>query len=143
MRNSIKRLTRKMIDSYLARHGMVAYTKKPNYHYVPDYYGKAAVKQLDIRSAEGFGDLAAAVIRDRRSHHYYDRLYVIYQAVRHLKNLDPVDGRLNLVEVGVYKGGTSYFMAATAKSCGLDNADLHCFDTFKGHPGEDLTPGCD
>jgi O-methyltransferase len=132
-----------MVDSYLARHGMVAYAKKPNHHYVPDYYGKSAIKQIDVRAVEGFGQLASEVIEHRRSYHYYDRLYVLFQAVRHLKHLDAVKGRFNLAEVGVYKGGTSYFMAGTARVCGIENADLYAFDTFEGHASEDLTPGFD
>src|SRR5262245_28546726 len=90
--------------------GLDLFLYKPRHHYVADIYGHAAFKQVPLTDLPVFGELASHVIQDRRSTLYYDRLYTIFQVLAHLKtNFDPSE-KLNLVEVGVYRGGTSYFI---------------------------------
>lgn len=67
----------------------------------------------------------------------YDRLYTIYQALSNRKH-HAAGMALHLAEVGVYKGGTSYFILAVLESLGLHPATLHGFDTFEGHSSEDV-----
>lgn len=110
---------------------------KLKHHYVPDIYGHAAFKQVPINELPGFGTLATKVIQERRSTLYYDRLHVIYQALVNLKARFDSAGPLNSVEVGVYKGGTSYFIASASKHLGLQ-VTHHCFDTFEGHAEQDI-----
>ncbi|MCI0552426.1 MAG: TylF/MycF family methyltransferase [Anaerolineae bacterium] len=118
--------------------GIAVYPRRTGYHYVPDIYGHAAFKQIPLGTLPEFGALAAEVIRDRRSTLYYDRLHVIYQALAHVRaQFDPAEP-LNSVEVGVYKGGTSYFIASASKHFGL-SVTHHCFDTFEGHAAQDIT----
>jgi len=122
--------------------GVDVYPRKPGYHYVPDIYGHAAFKQIPVNDLPVFGDLASRVIQDRRSSLYYDRLHTIFQSLAHIKAQFKPSEKLNLVEVGVYKGGTSYFIASAAKHFGLQ-ATHHCFDTFKGHDARDIDPTVD
>lgn len=118
--------------------GIAAFPKQTSYHYVPDYYGRTAGKHIDIRALPVFGQLASEVIAQGRTLLYYDRLYTIYQALLHVKNLPWPQVGFRIAEVGVYKGGTSYFMASVIDEIDLKPASLCCFDTFEGHPNEDI-----
>lgn len=139
-----KRLAWKATRFCLAKVGIYAVLRQPDYHYVPDYYGRSAHKHIDIRGLPGFGDLASEVIQQGKTLLYYDRLYVIYQALINLKAIaEQRFGCLNLAEVGVYQGGSSYFIASVLEALCLDAAMLHCFDTFEGHPAEDISPQAD
>ncbi len=115
---------------------------KQNHHYVPDVYGHAAFKQIPLDKLPEFGMLADEVIQARRSSLYYDRLHVIYQALAHLRAQFGPAELLNSVEVGVYKGGTSYFIASASKHFGLP-VTHHCFDTFEGHAAQDINSTMD
>lgn len=132
-----------MLRATLGVAGVDAFVYREGYHYVPDYHGRSAHKELDIRSLPGFGKLAETVINDGATQLYYDRLYVIYQALAGVKGIADVTGAVSLVEVGVYRGGTSYFIAAAAEQLGLKGATVHGFDTFEGHAVEDIRAGVD
>ncbi|MBL8103242.1 MAG: class I SAM-dependent methyltransferase [Anaerolineales bacterium] len=114
-----------------------AFFRKPDYHYVPDYFGKSAHKQMDIRTLPIFGELAGQVIRDGRCSLYYDRLFTIHQILVHLNSFRKTGEEIHLAEVGVYKGGTSYFIASLAERLDL-KIRHHCFDTFEGHAATDI-----
>ena len=117
--------------------------KKIGYHYAPDYYGCNAHKQIDIRSIKEFSKIADAVVQSGRTYHYYDRLYTLYQALVNLRQRCKASELFNAAEVGVYKGGTSYFISAFAKSMDIKAFSLHCFDTFEGHAAEDIRKNVD
>src|SRR5688500_17930474 len=115
---------------------------KPGYSYVPDYYVNARHKQVDIRTLPKFGGLAAQVVGEGRTLLCYDRLYTIYQSLQSVKR-NIVDGQaVNFAEIGVFKGGTSRFIALCAAAMKL-NSRLHSFDTFEGHTDVDIVPGVD
>jgi hypothetical protein len=109
--------------------------KKKGYHSVLDYYGRSSKKQADIRFLPEFGTLAATVIQQGRTLLYYDRLFTIYQVLRNFKSYS---GKLNFAEIGVYRGGSSYFTALSAKNLGIGDVTLYCFDTFEGHSALDV-----
>lgn len=117
--------------------GIDAFFRKPDHHYVPDYFGKSAHKQRDIRTLPIFGELAGQVIRDGRCSLYYDRLFTIHQIMVHLNSFEKTGREIHLAEVGVYKGGTSFFIASLAEKLDLQ-VRHHCFDTFEGHAAEDI-----
>ncbi len=117
--------------------GIDAYLRKTGYHYVWDYYGKSAHKQRDVRKQPVFGELAGAVVDNKRSSLYYDRLYTIYQILESLGFSAQKGDEIKMVEVGIYKGGTSYFIASLAERLGLRYSH-YCFDTFEGHKAEDI-----
>jgi hypothetical protein len=119
--------------------GLSVFRKREDFSYGPRSLGASGHKHRDIRGLEPFGELARAVIAERTTYLYYDRLYTIYQALEQVKKLprDP-GGVLSCVEVGVFQGGTSYFIASAARSLGLESFRLHAFDTFEGHAAEDI-----
>jgi hypothetical protein len=127
----------KIIRAVLKRLGIDAFPLRKGYHYVPDYYGTAAPKMIDIRSLPEFSTLAQTVIEQKRTLLYYDRLYTIYQALKRVVQL-PGIADSNMAEVGVYKGGGSYFIASTLAALGCDSIILNCFDTFEGHVAQDV-----
>ena len=116
--------------------GFEVFKKDSEKHYVLNYFGRSSHKQINIRTLPIFGELADLVIQDRRTTLYYDRLFTIYQIIEYLKN-SKHDGRLQMAEIGVYKGGTSYFIATAAQKLGLLYTHS-CFDTFEGHPKSDI-----
>lgn len=130
------------IQAGLRFFGIDAYPRKTDYHYVPDIYGHAAYKQIPLNKIPDFGELASRVIQGKRSTLYYDRLHTIYQSLAYLKSRFEPSEALNLVEVGVYKGGTSYFIASVVKRLELQ-ATHHAFDTFEGHAAQDINSSID
>jgi predicted O-methyltransferase YrrM len=60
-----------------------------------------------------------------------DRLYALYKAVRYI-----VQSRIpgDLVECGVWRGGSVMMMALTLQQLGETTRNIHCFDTFEGMP---------
>jgi O-methyltransferase len=59
-----------------------------------------------------------------------ERLYALYKAVEHVVSRG-VAG--NLVECGVWRGGSVMMMGLTLKALGATK-HIHCFDTFEGMP---------
>jgi hypothetical protein len=136
--SSAKNIIWKTMRTGLKRRGIDAYLAQPGYHYVPDYYGRTAWKHLDIRTVQPFGDLAKEAIGHKKALLYYDRLYPIFQSLRNIERLPRPSGGVNIAEVGVYRGGTSWFMASVLRALDITPATLHCFDTFEGHATEDI-----
>jgi len=58
-----------------------------------------------------------------------DRLYMLWQAVE-----TATRGEGALVEVGAYRGGSSFFLARALDHFGAADRRLHVVDTFEGHP---------
>jgi len=115
--------------------------QKEGYHYVPDIYGKSANKLSDIREEETFFELANAVYEQQTSCLYFDRLHVLYQAAVNVIRNAPPERRLNFIEVGVYKGGGTYFLASVAERMAKGRVQLFAVDTFSGHDKLDLPNG--
>ena len=70
-----------------------------------------------------------------------DRLYSAIEAIRHLAKHN-IEG--DIVECGVFKGGSSMAMAMTLLDCGESNRNLYLYDTFSGMSeptSEDLSFG--
>jgi len=134
--NNFKNVTLKFLRYVFGMIGLEIFVRKAGSHYAPDYFGRSAHKQQDIRTLPVFGELAGVVLRDGRSALYYDRLFSIYQIIENLKN-SYYGEYLQIAEVGVYKGGTSYFIASLADRLGLRYRHS-CFDTFEGHAAKDI-----
>jgi len=112
---------------------------KPGFHYVPDYYGCSWEKRVDLKTLPEFGDLAKQVVDSKKSSLYYDRLYVIYQCLRSIQKSHNPEKPVHIAEIGVQRGGTSFFMASVIKTIGIHDATIHGFDTFEGYQNEDYT----
>jgi len=89
-----------------------------------------AYKKQDIRTLPIFADCAKKVIETERTYLGYDRLYTLHQLLYQLKEDQDV------VEIGVFRGGSSFFMADVLKQLGKDNKIFSC-DTFTGHSNVD------
>lgn len=137
--NYLVALLKKVIVFTARKCGIDLYLLKEKYHYVPDIYGKSSSKMFDIRDDELFLKAANKVIREKRTLLYYDRLHVIYQSLQNIHN-QFIDEKatLNIVEVGVYKGGGSYFISSLLKELFDSKVNLYCVDTFEGHSKIDL-----
>jgi O-methyltransferase len=97
----------------------------------PPYYYSSYEKKIDIsKRGDLFSKLAGEVIRENRTLLGYDRLYTIYQGLAQLSN--PVVA----IEIGVYKGGGSKFIASVLKETGR-SFKLYSCDTFTGHADVD------
>ena len=84
---------------------------------------------LPLQPDEEFFVLADEVIRRKRTLLGYDRLYVLWQAVR---NVAPVPG--SAAEIGSYRGGSAHFIAKSFVNVTGHEVPMHVFDTFEGHP---------
>jgi hypothetical protein len=120
-----------LAERLLGKMGLAVFAYRPDYHYCPQLYGTNHHKLLDIRDQEVFGKLAREVIGHGKTLLSYDRLYYLYQAVCHVSRTNP---GAHLAEVGVYKGGGTYFIAAAVDKLFGEKTLIHSFDTFTGHP---------
>jgi hypothetical protein len=119
-------LHRARIDAFVATEG---------YHYVPDIYGHAAAKRVDIRTLPVFGDVARRAVAGGRTLLYYDRLHVLFQALAAAHRPATPD-HLTIAVVGVFRGGTLAFLGDATRALGAEPI-LHGFDTFTGHDTRD------
>jgi predicted O-methyltransferase YrrM len=133
----MKQVIKRVLENQLAKRGYLMIRQQPGYHYVPDIYGRSAHKKIDPRNEQDFEALASPIVNapERKSYLYYDRLYILYQSllnVRHLKG-----GQM--AEVGVFRGGGSYFMASVIRHHFDYTPTFYAIDTFEGHP-DDINP---
>lgn len=144
----LKKLVLNITKAAFKGFGLEVFPKRRGYAYqlqseTPAFFGKSAHKLMDIRLLPVFGPLADTVIQHNRTYLYYDRLFTLFHMIRNLtQNIQP-DEKVNFAEVGVHRGGGSYFIASSAKALGLKNMSLHSFDTFEGHAEEDIHPDLD
>jgi O-methyltransferase len=82
-----------------------------------------------------FFALADEVVNDKRTLLSYDRLYVLWQAVRNVANLPG-----EVAEIGSYRGGSAHFIAKSFIRFTGHEVPIHIFDTFEGHPASAITP---
>lgn len=95
-----------------------------------DYLWYNAQKKLDLRQLPEFAALAREVRSEGRTLLREDRLYTLWQGVEHAG-----DGAV--VEVGVFRGGGSAFLARSLRRLGKQNPVV-AYDTFEGHVVVDL-----
>lgn len=133
----VGRAASQIVKDVLKRRGFEVFRHRPHFHYTLDYYGRSFAQRADIRDTPIFGDLAARVIRDGHSCLYFDRLYVLFQAVQNLRRYAGVGSQVRIVEVGVFRGGTSAYLAELTAALGI-TAEIHSFDTFEGHDERDV-----
>lgn len=134
----------KLFHDDLVQLGFDAFFRRPGHHYVPDWFGASADKMPDIRGLAGFGPIATEVVEQGTTLLYYDRLHTLYAALEDLRRrLGHRAGAIHFAEVGVYRGGTTWFLAAAARALGFETSQVHAFDTFSGHAAEDVRDGID
>ena len=139
-KSRLAQLPRKMPQIIGRFLGFVTYHHRPGYQYAPELYSGKFWKKIDIASLPHFGPLADKVIRSKTTLLRHDRLYTLYQAIMNVDHL--IAAGASVAEVGVYRGGGSYFMASVIAEVLGHKPTMHCFDTFEGHP-DDIVPEMD
>jgi predicted O-methyltransferase YrrM len=74
------------------------------------------------------------VVSQQRTLLGYDRLYVLWQAVRNTAHL-----ALPVVEIGTFRGGSARVLAGALQALGAAPPELHVIDTFEGHLDRQVT----
>jgi O-methyltransferase len=82
----------------------------------------------------GFVETSATVLGQRRTKLGADRLWVLWQAVR---NVAPTGAAA--AEVGTFRGGSAYFIAASFAAVLGHEVPVEAIDTFEGHPQPKLS----
>jgi len=108
----------------------------------PEYLITTAYKQPDARNEEPFARLANSAIASGKTLLNYDRLYTLYNAMRSVISSNK-GGNFHAVEIGVFRGGGSRFIAETLALNSTNRISLDCFDTFAGHNKQDLSKARD
>jgi hypothetical protein len=140
MMRGIARIPARAVRATLRRLGLSVHRHRPGYGYGPDYYGGNFKKKVDIRTRAPFAGLAERVVRDGTTKLGHDRLFTLYQAILAVRSL--IEEGVAVAEVGVFRGGSSYFIASAIDEVLGQAPPIHCFDTFEGHP-DDIAPGTD
>ena len=97
---------------------------------VPDHVIHNADKKIDILGEWNgdFARLSQNAILSGNTHLREDRLYTLWQALKNTVDLsDPI------LEVGVWRGGSTHFLAEGLSSLGGNNRKIYACDTFTGH----------
>lgn len=131
------------ISKSLSAESTFAAFPETRFHSVPDIYGRAAPKLIDIRTDQRFYRLAQQARADQRTLLYLDRLHTIYQAVADLARRLPPGETARTIEIGVYRGGASFLMAAVAEELLPGRFEHFAVDTFTGHAMEDIPSGAE
>lgn len=98
---------------------------------------RQAAESEDVRFVmrrSGFADLHAQVVGHGRTKTGADRLWIISQAIH---NAARTSGAA--AEVGSYRGGSAWFIAATFKDVLGHEIPIEIIDTFEGHPEDKLS----
>jgi hypothetical protein len=138
-----------VFQTLLNKVGLVMFRYNADFQYVQLGKGHRITEEFsphcmfDIRTVQPFGKLAAQTIAERRTFLQYDRLYVIFQGVRNVLRLTSRSEEFRMVEVGVFRGGTSAFLARTARALEIRAFKLYSVDTFEGHDGRDVNTAID
>jgi hypothetical protein len=134
---------KKIVKGLFAKMGYLVFPKPAcgEYHLVPNIYGRAHRKMRDIMEDAIFRDAADKVMASRRSCMYYDRMHTLYQAVVNAKARAKGGRAVNILEVGVYRGGGSHFLGSVAAALCGGKCAVYSVDTFEGHHADDLAAG--
>ena len=114
---------------------------RADYVYVPRkrVADEAAAPLTLDRELESFYAIADKIISDNCTMMRYDRLFTLWQALANTKDLLGA----SMAEVGVWRGGSSYLLAAGRRRLAGVDAPLIAIDTFTGHPGETIDADAD
>ncbi len=137
-----RRKDRKGVKRTFAEHGLAVFDRQDDHEYVPVYFGEPKASKLRLPTEHReFYSLAREVRSHKRTSLYYDRLYVLFQAVKQAQAAAPRDAPIELLEVGVRKGGSSRYLAALGERLAPGRVCVSAVDTFEGHSAEDLPTG--
>ena len=116
--------------------GLAVFPYRKKHVYCPQKFVSKALKLVGTEEILPFGEMAREVISHKKTLLGYDRLYTLYQAILSIENMAIQDG--SIAEVGVYKGGSAYFLAMLAEKIIGNKIKIFVFDTFEGHAKIDI-----
>jgi hypothetical protein len=120
----------KPLNALLKMRGVQIIEIQKDFQYAPAFYSAKFQKKTDIRYLPIFRERAREVMGNQRSLMSFDRLYSLFTI---LENQHLHSTSSSFAEVGTYRGGGAFFLAAVATDLGLSNR-IHVFDTFEGFP---------
>lgn len=101
-------------------------------HPGPETFGDESF--FPLSSPISFLDLATEVMGSRRTLLGLARLFTLWQAIQNVRGV-----ALPAAEIGVYRGGSTYFLAAALRACTGKEPQLVAIDTFEGHPARSVS----
>lgn len=132
------------VRSEMAGQGLDVFVRREGHHYVPSYYGRSADKLwLPAERDPDFRELADAAVAEGRTRTFHDRFWILYQAIRDAARRLGEGEELTILEAGVYRGGTSGFMASVAERFAPGRCEQFAVDTFEGHSHQDFSGASD
>jgi len=116
--------------------GLALFPYRKSHVYCSEKFVRKAWKIVGTEEIPPFAEMAREVVSHNKTLLGYDRLYTLYQAIISVKNTSIQDG--SIAEVGVYKGGSAYFIAMLAEKFIGNKTKIFVFDTFEGHAESDI-----
>lgn len=128
------------VKSAFESSNLVVFKRSPKRHYVLQYFGGMGPEDLyNPLQDPVFAELWDEVRLARTTLLFYDRLYVLYQAL--IQALAASEGPVEVLEVGVFRGGTSWFLGSAGERLAPGRVHVTSVDTFSGHSELDLPRG--
>lgn len=126
----------KVLSQIAYRFGIFLAPDKPESIYVDrSRIRDAQVPVMPLtKKTEPFYRIAKEVIQEGRTLLRFERLFVIWQSLQNIRNME---SKCSVAEVGVFKGGSSYFIASVCRELSL-SPQIYAIDTFEGHPSSEL-----
>ncbi len=121
--------------------GLAVFRHQKSHVYCPEKLVIKAMKLMDTDEVPGFGDLCRSVLGQQRTRLDQGKLYMLYQGLWNVSRSGLPYG--SMAEVGVYRGGGTYFMASASARLFERQPAIHAFDTFEGHVEVDISPQLD
>jgi O-methyltransferase len=129
-------LQKPLLKKWFKKVGLGVYRYQRGHVYCPEKLVTKAMRLVGAEEISPFAEVARRVIEPRKTLLGYDRLYTLYQAVCNVKHTCKSAG--HMAEVGVFRGGGTYFIASVAQQFFDPSPTIHAIDTFEGHFGDDI-----
>jgi len=129
------------VQKFFRKLGLAVFRHRKSHVYCPEKLVVKAMKLMDTDEVPGFGNLCRTVLGQQRTRLDQGKLYMLYQGLWNVSRLGADHG--SLAEVGVYRGGGTYFMAAASERLFERQPTIYAFDTFEGHAQVDISPQLD
>jgi O-methyltransferase len=129
------------VQKFFRKLGLDVFHHRKSHVYCPERLVVKAMKMMDTDEIPGFGELSRMVLGQERTRLDQGKLYMLYQGLWNVSRSGVSRG--NMAEVGVYKGGGTYFMASASARLFERQPTIYAFDTFEGHAEVDISPQLD
>jgi len=127
----IRRYFFQLVFSIFRKFGYLVVKERKGFRYIPDLDDQVHGKIRDIREDTLFAK-AAEIVRapkPKRTLLDHGRLYYLYQGLKNVIKSSEKEAKLTIVEVGVYRGGVSYFWAYLSQIWAPGRVNIASIDT--------------